>query len=214
MRVPCHPLRKAPWSNERPPRREDRAGHRRRPRDRPRACDRLRRRRSRGPPPRPRGSRRGRQRAGRLRAGPRPAMRRLGRDRDPDGVLEPRPARRARQLRRGHGLDRCAGSRGRDLGSRDRHESQGNVLLLERGCAPDARDGRLDRQRHVGARDQGNAELGGLCGQQGRDQLPHSPARDRARTSSDPRQRLRAGRDERRAEPHRRSRRTSRPGRL
>ena len=108
----------------------------------------------------------------------------------------------------------CGGSERGDLGPRDRHEPEGDVLLLERGRAPDARRqaGRSSTSR-PSLGDAGDAELGRLCGEQGRDQRAHGPARDRARAAPDPRQRVRAGRDERRAEPRRRPVRTSRSGR-
>ena len=103
---------------------------------------------------------------------------------------QPRSARCARQLRRRHGLDRRHRSGRGDLGSRDRHEPERDVLLLDRGRPADARGRRwLDRQRLVGARRQGHAELGRLCRQQGRDQRPHRSARDRARPVPDPGQR-------------------------
>ena len=55
----------------------------------------------------------------------------------------------------------------------------------------------------------GAAEPRGLRREQGRDQRADHPARGRARRGRDPRQRLRARRDERRAEPRRRSATTS-----
>ena len=57
---------------------------------------------------------------------------------DPDDVRAARPARRARQLRRDHRVDGRARAERGDVGPRDRHEPQGNVLLLGRGGAADA----------------------------------------------------------------------------
>ncbi len=64
---------------------------------------------------------------------------------------------------------------------------------------------RLDRQRLIGARDEGHAELRRLRGEQGRDQRADGAARDRARAGAHPCQRFRPGGNERRAQPDRRS---------
>ena len=81
---------------------------------------------------------------------------------------QPRPAGRPRQLRRHPGLDEPRRPQRGDLGSRRRHQPEGDVLLLGGGGTVDAgRRRRLDHQRLVRRRSPGLRNLAAYAASKG-----------------------------------------------